>query len=395
MKINTNIFRKYDIRGIYPNELNEQIAEKVAHAFVELYQNTKKLVIARDSRISSPALAQSIISVLKNSGKQIFDLGIAPDPLFYFAIFHNKLDGGIMVSGSHNSKEYNGIMLNIRKSKNQMPEDVIEGELEKIKNLCLKQKTFKPSARKGKVINLDISNDYIDYVTKKISLQKPLSIVVDSSNGACGYLPKRIFEKIGCKVKALYPEFDGNFPNHLPDPYEEENLKNIKKAVLSEKADIGFCFDTDGDRVGPIDNKGRRISGDLCLLMLAKQAIKEHNKGVIIHDIRVSNAFLDEMKKQGVETYFSVSHHNAIIKKIIEKKAIFGGEITYHFLFPMDYYLCDEAIFSALKIAEIASAHKDFAKYVDSLPKYYTSPEIYINIPDEKNTKPLKIYSII
>lgn len=385
IKINPNIFRAYDIRGIYPEELNEIVAYRIARAMIEFYPDVKKLVVAFDPRISSPALSQAVINGFLDSGKEVINIGIAPDPLFYFTILHYNYDGGVMISGSHNPKEYNGMTLSVRKSAKSVPEDIIQEELQRIKERVLEGREFKTPA-KGNVQKFDPANDYINYVKKLINLKKPLKVIIDSANGACGYLPEKVFKKLGCEVKTLYGDFDGAFPNHPPDPYKEENLKDIKEMVLKEKADIGFAFDTDGDRVAPIDNKGRQVSGDYCLLMLAQQAL-EKKKGPIVHCMRVSKALLDEMSKQGVKTYFSVSHHAALAKKIPEVNAVFGGEITYHFLFPLDYYLCDDALFASLKLTEAASEFDNFSQYVDTLPRYCPSEEIFIDAPDEEKFK--------
>ncbi len=381
-KIDPYIFRAYDIRGKYPKELNQESAYRIAMAFSVLYPDAKKIVVARDPRHSSPFLFKSIANALLKAGKEVIDIGIAPDPLFYFTIFNYKTDGGIMISGSHNPKEYNGLTLHIRKNNQEVSEDVVEDDLEKIKELAVKKEEIS-AGQKGRITNFNPEDEYIDYVTNKISLKKPLKIMVDSGNGACGYLPEKVFKKLGCRVKILYPEHNGDFPNHLPDPYKEENLQDIKSEMIKEKADIGFAYDTDGDRVGVISNRAESVNGDFCLLMLALQAL-EKKKGPVVHDMRVSKAFLDEMEKQGVKTYFSISHHNAVIKKVIETNAVFGGEITLHFIFPLDYYLCDEAIFASLKVAEVASQHNNFAEYVDNLPRYCASPEIFIDADDDK-----------
>ncbi|HUW72008.1 MAG TPA: phosphomannomutase/phosphoglucomutase [Candidatus Humimicrobiaceae bacterium] len=382
MKINPNIFRAYDIRGIYPNDLNEEVASRIAKAFGELYSQAKKIVVARDPRLSSPSLAKAVKESLVEVGKEVIDINIAPDPLFYFSIFHYHFDGGIMVSGSHNPKEHNGLTLHIKKPGKEISEDVIGRDLEKIKGLILGNKESETFPQKDKITAFNPSQDYIDYVTSKITLKRPLKIIIDSGNGAVGFLPEKVFQKLGCQVKTLYGDFDGTFPHHLPDPYKEENLKDVREEVLRQKADIGFVYDCDGDRIGVLDSQGHVVSGDFCLLMLARQALQK-KKGPIIHDMRVSKAFLDEMRKQGVETHFSVSHHNAIINKIIETDAVFGGEITLHFLFPLDYYLCDDALFASLKLAEIISDKEDFARYVDSLPCYCASPEVFIDTTDE------------
>ena len=378
------IFRAYDIRGVYPAKLNTKVAWRVAKAIVEFYPKAQKLVVACDPRLSSPFLLKAVMNGFLESGKEVIDIGIAPDPLFYFAIFNYKYDGGIMISGSHNPKEYNGMTLNVRKSERSKPEDIILEELEKVKKRVLREeKEFERLTKRGRVKKINPAEDYVDYVTSRINLKRQLKIIIDSANGACGYLPEKVFKKLGCEVKTLYGDFDGTFPNHPPDPYKEENLKDIKEKVLEEKADIGFAFDTDGDRVAPIDNKGRRVLGDSCLLMLARQALRK-KKGPIVHCMRVSKALLDEMAREGVKTYFSVSHHSAVIKKITQVNAVFGGEITYHLFFPLDYYLYDDALFASLKLAEIASQYENFSQYIDSLPSYQASPEVFIDFPDEK-----------
>jgi len=385
-KVNQTIFRTYDIRGKYPDELNREAAFRIAKAFAKIFPFARKIVLARDPRLSSPRLAEAMIKALADADREIVDIGIAPDPLFYFSIFNYNLDGGIMISGSHKPKGYNGITLNIRKPGNGLPEDVIGSDLELIKQEVQRDKEIYeegPYIEPAGIKRIDPSNDYISYVTDKFRLKKPLKIIIDSGNGACGFLPERVFKKLGCEVRTIFGEFDGNFPHHLPNPYQEKNLMDIKKEVWESDADLGFAYDTDGDRVAPIDNMGRVISGDFCLLMLARHALMK-KKGPIVHCMRASKAFLDEMAKEGAETHFSVSHHNAVIKKILETGAVFGGETTLHFFFPLDYYLYDDALFASLKLAEIAANYDDFAKHVDTLPCRSASKEIFIDSGDDE-----------
>ncbi|MDD5433687.1 MAG: phosphomannomutase/phosphoglucomutase [Candidatus Pacebacteria bacterium] len=382
MQINPTIFRAYDIRGIYPSELNEEVVYRIARSYTELYPQAKKIVVAQDTRLSSPVLAEAVKQGLLDGGKEVIDIGIGPDPLFCFAMFNKKFDGGIMISGSHNTKEYNGLMMSIRKPGSDMVEEIINEELEAIKNLAMSEKEFLTQKKASAIEKLDIAKEYEDYVANIIKLSRPLKIIIDSSNGACGFVPENIFKKLGCTVKTIYGEFDGNFPHHFPDPYKEENLKDIKEAVIKERADVGFCFDTDGDRVAIIDNQGRLVNGDSCMFLAAKHVLKQ-KKGPIIHDMRVSKSFLDEMAKEGIETHFSICHHKAVVDNIVKYNAVFGGEITLHFFFPLDYYLCDDAVFASLKLAQAASAYPDLAQFVDALPKYFASLEIFIDAPDE------------
>jgi len=376
MKINPVIFRAYDIRGIYPRDLSEEGAFQIASAFAKLYPQARKIVVARDSRLSSPSLAKIVIKALVEQAREVRDLGLAPDPLFSFSLAHYKFDAGIMVTASHNPPRYNGLILNFK------GKGVSKENLEKIKEMALRGKIQK-SARKGKIVSFEPKSDYISYVLERIELKKPLRIIFDSGNGAMGYLPEQVFKRLGCKTQTIFGKPDGNFPNHLPDPYLEENLIFLKKEVLKQRADIGFAFDGDGDRVALIDSRGRRVGEDYCLFLLAKHVLKE-KKGPVVCGVRVSKFFLEQMKKMGVKTYFSVCHHNAIIEKIREVGAVFGGETTSHYFFPKDYYLTDDALFSALKLAEVVSEEDDFSKYLDTLPKIYISSEIFVKTPEEK-----------
>lgn len=381
MKVNPTVFRTYDIRGKYGEDISKEFAQHLAHAFLVLYPHMRTIAVAHDPAPNSPELAAALKDVFLEHAREVVDLGLSPDPLYYFSLFHYGYDGGVMVSSSH-VIEFSGFTLTVRKPGSSYVEDIVESDLAKIKELVGADAKAQGGGAQGSSTVLDPSSAYQNYVSSRIRLKRPLKIITDSGNGAMGFLPEKVFKGLGCETTTLYGEFDGTYPNHLPDPYVEENLQALKEAVLREHADVAFAYDADGDRVALIDNKGRVVSGDLCLLMLALQAT-EKRKGPVVHDMRVSQAFLDELRKRSVQTYFSVSHHNAIIRKLREVQGVFGGEVSLHFLFPADYYLCDDALFASLKLAEIVSATQDFAAFVDTLPRYVTSPELFIATPDE------------
>jgi phosphomannomutase/phosphoglucomutase len=383
MAIKDNIFRGYDIRGMYPDELNESAVYYTTKAFCELYPHMKRAVLARDPRPSSPVLADAARKAMLEAGMEVIDLGIAPDPLWYFSIFNHDYDGGLMISGSHNPPHHNGLTYHARKTAAVASEELMGESLQALKRLAQKLETKGAAGTlSGKVTEFDASQEYIDYVASKIKISRTLKIIVDTGNGACGYLPEKVFRRLGCRVETIYGDFDGTFPHHLPDPYVEANRKDLEAKVLETGADMGFMYDTDGDRVGIIDNRGRAANGDDTLLVLARQAVGQ-KKGAVVHCMRASKAFIDDMHRLGATTQFSVSHHNAIRDNVKKSGAVFGGEITFHYAFPQDYYLVDDAIFASIKLAQVAAKQPDFAAYVDSLPRYSASPELNIACADD------------
>jgi len=383
MSIKDNIFRGYDIRGIYPDELDENAVYYTTKAFCALYPHIQRIVLSRDPRPSSPALAVAATKAFLEAGKEVINLGIAPDPLWYFCIFHHKLDGGLMISGSHNPSHHNGLTYHARKTADIPSEELMGNALQELKCLAQKLETSGASGTpSGKITNFDPSQEYIDYVAAKINLERPLKVILDTGNGACGYLPERLFKQLGCDAETLYGDFDGTFPHHLPDPYVEANRLDLEKKVLETGADVGFAYDTDGDRVAIIDNRGRSVNGDDSLLILARDAVSR-KVGVVVHCMRASKAFIDDMKRLGAAPRFSVSHHNAIRENVKKFNAVFGGEITFHYAFPMDYYLVDDAVFASAELAKVAASKSDFAAYVDSLPHYFASPELNVECADE------------
>ena len=377
MKFNPTIFRTYDVRGVYPGDFDREFVYNLGLAYASLFPEVKKVVVARDVRGSGEELKKHLIDGLLDGGIDVFEIEeIVPVPILYFSICHYRLDGGIMITASHSPKEWNGFKLHLADAY-----PVFRENLDKISQL-IENNQLKKAEQPGKIEKLAPIDDYINHLVSKIKIKKPLKIIIDSGNGSCNYLPEKIFQKLGCEVKTLFGEYDDNFPHHLPDPYLKENLEDLKKEVLNKKADLGFAYDGDGDRIGIIDNQGRIISGDQYLMMLARECLKV-KKGPVIFEVRTSQAVLEDVKNNGGWTDFSVCYHTAVLDKIIENKAVFGGENTGHVYFPLDYYLYDDAIFTSLKISQIASQISDFSQYANSLPHYYPSPEVFIDYPDE------------
>lgn len=381
MKINPFIFRAYDIRGVYPDDLNEEVAYKIGLAFSNFFKNVKEVIVGRDYRLGSSTLRNALVKGLQDGGKNIIDLGEIPVPVFYFGIAHYKKEGGLMITGSHLGKEYNGIKIQKEKA---IP-IVGEAGIYKMRDMIIENQ-LKIIKKETKIIEKNIVQDYIDYLCSKIKLLRPLKIILDTGNGACGDIPERIFKKLGCDVFTLYKEPDGNFPNHNADPHDLKTLKDLQKEIIKQGADFGVAFDGDGDRVGLVDEKGRIISADFILMMLARQAL-ECKKGNIIYEIRVSKALFEDAERHGGKVFISKIGHAYVLLEILKRKAIFGGEFTGHMYFPYCYYPYDDGIFNSLKLAEIISQLHKLSEYVDTFPRYHASPEIFIDSNDEEKFK--------
>lgn len=377
MKFNPTVFRTYDIRGIYPGDLTKEFAYNLGLAYANLFPEAKRVVVAKEVRAGSDELLYGLAEGLLDSGRDVYEITeMVPVSIMSFAICHDGLDGGIMVTASHNLPQWNGFKLQL---KDAYP--VISETFEKLK-VVFEKGEFKKAQKRGELKKIDPREEYIDYLASKFKFKRPLKIVVDCGNGGCGYLPEKVFKKLGCRVETLYGESDNSFPHHLPDPYEDKNVVDLQKKVIETKADIGFGYDGDGDRLGVIDQRGKRVKGDEYLIIFAREALGV-KKGPVICEVRTSQAFLDDVKANGGTTFFSVAYHKAVLDKVIEKRAVFGGETTGHLYFPLDYYLYDDAIFASLKMAQILAEKENFLSYIDSLPRYSTSPEVFIDYPDE------------
>ena len=376
-----SIFRAYDIRGIYPNDLDDKIAYDVGVAYSNKFVDVNEVVVGRDCRISSPKLHDSLVLGFMDSGKTVIDIGVVPTPVFYFAIMNLKINGGIMITGSHNPKNYNGLKI---QRENAIPVTGDTGiyEMEEM----IKKGNFKKQNKKGIVKKKEIVSDYIDYVSKIPKLKRPLKIILDCGNGACGNIPEKVFKKLGCDVETLFAKPDGNFPNHQPDPHDEKTMKTLQKRVVETNADCGFAYDGDGDRIGVVDEKGNVVSGDFILMMLARQAL-EKKKGNVIFEVRSSRSLLSDVKNNGGIPHITRAGHSFILDEIVKRKAVFGGELSGHMYFPYCYYNYDDGIFASLKVAEIVSGIDSLSKYVESLPREVASPEITVECADDKKFK--------
>ena len=382
----SNIFRAYDIRGIYPDELNEETASRIAGATVKFLQahstssgQAKKIVIGEDARVSSPALTKAVLEGATKAGCDVIHIGQCTTPLFYFSVNNLDVDGGIMVTASHNPPEYNGLKIVGEKSR-PISEDTGLKEIEKLildTRTCTDLKQTDTDS--GTIKELSLKNEYIEFLfneSKNIpDSVKELKIVVDASNGMTPLVLNDFLPKTKLNISPLYFDIDGTFPNHLSDTSREENMKDLKNKVLSEKADVGIAFDGDGDRMAVVDEKGNVVRADMIAALIYGHFYKGER---VVYDSRFSRSVKDFFGMNGV---ISRTGHSFSKREMKQNDASFGGELSGHFFFKEMNY-ADAAILAMLRLVEILTKeNKPISQLVTPFKKYFNSGEINIPLP--------------
>jgi len=378
--INPSIFKAYDIRGIYPDDLNEEIAYRVGRALV-IFTGAKTVVVGRDMRLSSVPLVREVIQGITDQGADVVDIGVVSTPMFNFTVAeYDDYEAGVMITASHNPKEYNGFKLCYGDA---LPIGEKTGMAE-IKKIVTKG-DFK-KARKGTVMKKEILKDYVKKVLELIDLEeiKPIKVVIDAGNSVGAIPLPEIFKNLPCKLIPLYFELDGTFPHHEANPLKEETLKDLKKKVFEERADLGVAFDGDADRVGFIDEKGAVVRGDLITALVARELLKENQGELILYDVRSSQVIREEVEAAGGRAKMCRVGHALIKKQMRDEKALFAGEFSSHFYY-RKFYNVESGDLTMLKILEIISqARKPFSEIVAPLLRYFHSGEINFEVKDKE-----------
>jgi phosphomannomutase/phosphoglucomutase len=371
-----HIFRAYDIRGIFGDDLTEEVATKIGAAFAK-FLDGENVVVGRDTRISGEKLRDALISGLV-SRCNVTDVGVLPTPLLYFAASLLQKDAGLMVTASHNPPQWNGLKA-FRGQKGSIYGKDMETVRDYAKNVDLKA-LGKP---KGKaVFHKGVIKEYQDFVFNRIHLQRKLNIVADATNGTCGLVAPALFERFGCNILTLNQKPDGTFPAHLPVP-NEQTLVELMREVVKRKADFGVGYDGDGDRAVFIDEKGKLIPGDLTLLVFAKDVLQKNPGGKVVYELSCSMAVEECVKKFGGVPLVERVGHTFIMDKMIEQKALLGGEKSSHFYFA-DIYGMDDGVFASMRMAEILSkTGEKLSEIIASLPQYPTVYEKNFECPDK------------
>jgi phosphomannomutase/phosphoglucomutase len=335
-----------------------------------------------DGRLSSPDLKKQTISGLSKSGCNVIDLGLNPTPILYFGSHNLNADGAIQITGSHNPKNYNGVKLVI----NDKPVSGVE-----ILQLIDKEKLF--SEDPGQITFIDIREEYIQEVKKNIHINSKIKVVIDCGNGAAGCIAPQLFKKLGCEVIELFSEVDGNFPNHHPDPGKIENLSDLISKVEETKADLGLAFDGDGDRVGLVTNLGKIVFPDKIMMLLSKDILAT-KKGSIIFDVKCSNSLADIISDNGGEPIMSPTGHFHIKNNIKKYDPLLAGEMSGHIFFNDKWYGFDDGHYSGARIIELISKNnRSISELENELPLLYSTPELNIDMADDKKFKIIEDFS--
>ena len=384
MEITKSIFREYDIRGEYPNQINEEVVRKIGNAIAGkcINLNIKEICVGRDGRNSGKSLLEAMIGGLSESGIEVINVDLATSPLLYYAAKKNKYKSGIMITGSHNPKNHNGIKLVI-------DDKPVSGN--EILDLLNKDQKFSESV--GSIKSLNVKDSYIEEVSQSLKINKKLKIVIDCGNGAAGFIAPDLYKNLGCEVIELYSEVDGNFPNHHPDPGKVENLKDLIQAVKTHGADLGLAFDGDGDRVGMVTNNGEIVFPDKILMMLSKDVLHSQ-KGSIIFDVKCSNALSQIIKENGGSPIMSPTGHFHIKNGIKKHNPLLAGEMSGHIFFNDKWYGFDDGHYSGARIIEMLSKNeKSIAEICNELPILFSTPELNINVTDDNKFKIIKEFA--
>jgi phosphomannomutase len=377
--LSPDIFKAYDIRGVYPDEVHEEAARAIGAAFVA-YLQAQRIAVGRDMRLSSPTLAAAFIDGATAQGADVVDYGMIATDMLYFAVARDRHDGGVQITASHNPRQYNGMKL-VRKEAFPLSGDA---GISHIRDMIAGGRLPAPAARRGGVTAKDTLAAYVDHVMSFIdpSIVRPFNVVLDAGSGMGGLVAPKLFERLPCRTTRLCFDIDGRFPNHEANPLIEENRRDIIARVVADKADVGIAWDGDADRCFFIDGSGEFVAGDFITALLAEAFLLKHPGATIIYDLRASYAVKDMVAKYGGTALMNRVGHAFFKRRMREANAIFGGEVTGHYYFRDNFY-ADNGFIPALLMLELMSKkEKSLHALLEPLRKrYFISGEINTNLP--------------
>ena len=390
MILDESIFKAYDIRGIYPDQLNEELVYKIGRAYSTflIKENPQKelnIVVSSDMRLSSPALRESLIKGIVDSGINVIDIGLASTPTFYFAVAFYGYDGGLQISASHNPKEYNGLKI-VRKNGIPVSGD---GGIYEIRDIVKNESFIELSSKKGEVTKKEgVLEDEVKEESKGINIEKirPFKIAIDAANSMGALDIKAMFKDLSCNVIEMNFELDGSFPVHQADPLQKENMKYVEEAVLENKADMGISIDGDGDRYFFVDEKGETVPQPIIRGLMAQIAIKENPGSVVCYDIRPGKITKDMIDEVGGKAVVTKVGHSLIKEKMLEVNSVFGGESSGHFFYKFNFGTFEAPIALVRKLlVYISEQNKPLSEIVAPYKRYFHTGEVNTEVLDKES----------
>ena len=371
MQVTPSIFKAYDIRGIVPSTLDEQVAEALGRAFgtAALGEGEKTVAVGRDGRISGPALSSALIRGLVAAGVEVIDVGLVTTPMLYFAA-HTLCRSGIQVTGSHNPKDYNGFKMVLG------GRAIYGAEIQALRQTMQLESWLLQSG--GSVREADVLADYTARIVGDVKLARPMKIVVDSGNGIAGASAPGIFRALGCEVIELFSEVDGNFPNHHPDPSKPENLQDLINALQNSDAELGLAFDGDGDRLGIVTKGGNNIYPDRQMMLFARDVLSRVPGGQILFDVKCTQRLAPAIEAAGGVPLMYKTGHSLIKAKMKEVDSPLGGEMSGHIFFKERWFGFDDGTYAGCRLLEIVSRSPDANAVLDALPTSFSTPELNV-----------------
>ena len=380
MNINKDIFRAYDIRGIYPDDLNEETFLLIGKAIGKQIANNSiksDVCICMDGRLSGPSLKENLIKGLISMGINVIDIGMLPTPLLYYSLKQLDVSNGLMITGSHNPPNYNGIKMVINNK------TLFDGHIKDIYKSIITDKFTNNLPLGGLSTNDTILQNYIKDILGDIRIKSTLKICIDCGNGITGAITRKVFDSLNLDFEIINEDVDGNFPNHPPDPTNEKNLSNLKDSIMEKNADIGFAYDGDGDRICVVTKEGNVLWPDQLLMLYSKSILEKQPGGKIVYDIKCSKHVEKEIIKYSGVPILSRTGHSFIKKAIIEENALLGGEMSGHIFFADRWGGFDDGIYASIRLLEMISDNGGNLDILNRLPISITTPEI--NIPFKGN----------
>jgi phosphomannomutase / phosphoglucomutase len=369
------IFKAYDIRGVIGKTLTADAVEAIGHALGSeaVARRQKTICVGYDGRLSSPQLATALSAGIRKAGIDVINLGLVATPVLYFSTYQLDTLCGVMVTGSHNPPDYNGLKM------------VLAGETlsgEAIQNLRKRIIENNLATGTGKESSYHIDDEYIARITSHIQLTRPMHITVDCGNGVAGAFAKKLYEALGCQVEELFCEVDGNFPNHHPDPSIPDNLADLIHTLKTASSEIGLAFDGDGDRLGVVTKQGNIIYPDRQLLLFAEDVLKRAPNATIIYDVKSTRHLAPWIKAHGGKPLMWKTGHSLMKAKMQETGAALGGEMSGHIFFKERWYGFDDGLYAGARLLEILSQSTDASAILNALPNSLSTPEQHIHMQE-------------